>query len=695
VWRLLLDESAPPGQATEFRETPGEFANRVRDAMAFNRPPQRAEVWGPRDAAIRARDAVRAVGLPCTAHWPDAPYAQPPQIISIGAPRSSQPGEPVEVAVEAHPGEATLKLLLDGAELSHKGGEAVVRSDSPGRHVLEAVLVDADGNELQRSGQVIRVGERPRLLLLGLTDDQARRAVELAPDWVAERMAIESFNEGRFGDTSNRLHVTLTSTEALFRLNPAQAYALSTWVARGGGLLVTGDGAKFVAPQNFVPEARRLLPVVLQQEGKPPPPDPKLEQEKGQAEIAKVSIVFVLDRSGSMDTTVNDKPTLTRWKIAVKGVIESLQYVNGGEGRLSESQNTRAGVLTFTLDQTWIETPRTFEKFDIRILEDKLSKLRTDDKAAEFGYNTDIYAAMREAVNVLKEERSAVKVIVVMTDGADRPANAAEGRHLRDIKRDADAEVINIYAVGIGDGFLGGGEADAARRAMEQLAPDSNYRYIAASGEQAEKAHRIFVDSVQRAFKAYDKKKEDEEKERERLKEEQKKLDDEPPKVDTLAGEFELDLLQAGRTLFGANALPAPAPKAGWYARSIARPSAVVAIGLKAEDDPPALALHALELGRVGFWAVGSDPESEGEVAAWADYPGVFAGTLRWLLPREEPDVRLVGEGTPRGIRLLDPLDGATYLLRRDKDVELSLDDGVLTAASAPGAFQSPRSTMR
>jgi hypothetical protein len=188
------------------------------------------------------------------------------------------------------------------------------------------------------------------------------------------------------------------------------------------------------------------------------------------------------------------------------------------------------------------------------------------------------------------------------------------------------------------------------------------------------------VDSVQRAFKAYDKKKEDEEKERERLKEEQKKLDDEPPKVDTLAGEFELDLLQAGRTLFGANALPAPAPKAGWYARSIARPSAVVAIGLKAEDDPPALALHALELGRVGFWAVGSDPESEGEVAAWADYPGVFAGTLRWLLPREEPDVRLVGEGTPRGIRLLDPLDGATYLLRRDKDVELSLDDGVLTA---------------
>ncbi len=683
VWRLLTDDSAPPAQATDFRETPGAFANRVRDAMATGQPPARAEVWGPREAAIRARDAVLATGVPCTAHWPDVPVNQAPQIIAIDAPRAVQPGEAVDVNVEAHTGATTLKLFLDGMEVSHADGTAVVTSETPGRRVLEAVLIDADGKELQRSGQVIRVGERPRLLLLGLTDEQARRAVELAPDWIHERMSLENFNEARFGN-DDRAHVTLTSTESLFRLNPAQAYALSTWVARGGGLFVTGDGAKYVVPRHFVPEARRLLPVVLQEEGKPEPPDPKLEKEKGQAEIAKVSIVFVLDRSASMDNIVNGNRTLTRWKIAVKGVIESLQYVNGGDGRMSESQNTRAGIMAFTLEQNWIEKPRTFEKFDIRFLESRLNNLRTDDNAAEFGFNTDIYAAMREAINVLKEERSAVKVIVILTDGTDRPANAKEGRLLRHIKDEADAEVINIYAVGIGDEFGSGPEGAAARRTVEQLAPDNAFRYIAPDGEAAENAHAIFVDSVQRAFTAYDKKKEDEEKERERLKEEQKKRDEEPPKVDTLAGEFELNLLQPGRTLFGDTALPEPPPKAGWYARSAARPSAVTAIGLKADDDPPALAFHALELGRVGFWAVGSDPESEGEVAGWADYPGVFAGSLRWLLPREEPDVRLVGEGTPSGIRLLDPLEGASYTLRRDTDIELTLEDGML---SAPGGL--------
>ena len=39
-------------------------------------------------------------------------------------------------------------------------------------------------------------------------------------------------------------------------------------------------------------------------------------------------------------------------------------------------------------------------------------------------------------------------------------------------------------------------------------------------------------------------------------------------------------------------------------------------------------------LGRVGFWGAGTDPEALGELLGWTDFPGLFAGTMRWLLPR-------------------------------------------------------------
>src|SRR5690606_35478468 len=226
-------------------------------------------------------------------------------------------------------------------------------------------------------------------------------------------------------------------------------------------------------------------------------------------------------------------------------------------------------------------------------------------------------------------------------------------------------------------------EADAARRAIEQLAPQDAFRYIAADGPAAENAHAIFVQSVETAFQTYDKQKQEEEKQRKQREEEQKALEDQPPKVDVLPGDFALRMLPAGRQIFG-DILPQPAPRAAWYARAIPRAEAAVALQLAAGGDPPALAFQAWGQGRVAFWAIGGDPESLGEVAAWADYPALFASSLRWLRPREEPDVRLVGDATPEGVRLLDPLPGAAYHLKTESaELPLELHDGLLKASEA------------
>lgn len=680
VWRLLLDADAPRADARDFAEPVSTFINRVRNVVAGETPPERVEVWGEREHATRARDALLALGMPTTAHWPPSRRELSPRIHGIDAPAMLQPGEAATVTVDASLGNTRLTVFLDGHELAHEEGKVELRAAAPGRHVLEAVLTEASGTELQRAGHVVRVSDQPRVLLLGLSDEQASRAVLLAPGWQHERVPVENFRSEVLDDPESPVSVVLASVQSLFGLGMSQAYELSVWIARGGGLFATGDGAKFVAPEYMPMHIRRVLPVTLLKEGRPPAPeDPPVEEIEGKAEIAKVSIIFVLDRSTSMNQRASRRDSSPlRWDVAVRGVAESMAFVAGGEGRASESLNTRVGVLAFTLDRNWIARPQAMLPFDRSHVRRRLEALGSDGKYDDFGFNTDIYAAMEDALGVMKEEPSSVKVIVLLSDGADRPAVAAAGKRHSTLREQAIAADINIVTVGIGDEFDGSSpNSGAARSVVNELATKPEFANIPGSSAEAERAHVIFVNTVELAFRSYDERKQQEEEERRRRLEEQP--DDEPENVDILPGEFALRLMPAGVNLFGESALPDPAPRAAWYARSQAKPGSAVALALEAEDSPPALAFNAYGLGRTAFWSVGSDAESAGEVAAWADFPGVFAASLRWLTPREVPDIRLVGDATPHGVALLDPLPEATYLLRSaGLERELALADGEL-----------------
>lgn len=693
TWRLLLPGADAPAnpQARDFNEPPAAFVNRVRDALVGEAPPATTEVHAAeREAALAACDAVRALGVPCRAFYPAQQALSPtPLITGIDAPINVRPGEPFVAQVRLAGPAAELRVTLDGKPLQPEDGAFEVRSDVPGRHVLEAVLLDAEGHEVQRAGHVFRVGEKPRALALGLEGKQLARAGALAPDLQFTAVTVPEFRGSSLGDEQVPVELVISSVQALNQLSADQAFTLAGFVARGGGLFVTGDGAKYVAPEYLPRDVRGVLPVILQKEGKQPPPDdPPLEEEPIKAEIAKVSICFVLDRSGSMDAPVGDG-TATRWQIATKGVIESLKLVDQGGRRdlekpESESIATRVGIMSFTLSQNWIDKPRTFLKFDREFdLPRRLREVTGDNEYAELGYNTDIYAAVDEAINVMKDEPSAVKVIVMMTDGADRPKNALEGKKHTDLRARAIEHEINIVAVGIGDAFSGSDpEALAARQVISDLATKPEFAKIPAA-QDAAKAYTIFVDTVETAFQAYDDKKKQEEEERKRKLEEQKNRELEPEKVEVMPGTFPLVLGVVGEQLFGKDALPDTAPKVQWVARNFARDGAAVALAA-ATDDPaatPVLAFKGYGLGRVGFWGAGTDQIALGELTGWDDFPAIFAASLRWLLPREQPDLRLLGDATPNGIRILDPIEEATYLLRTPAgDLALKLNDRELTS---------------
>jgi hypothetical protein len=695
-WSLVLPGVRTfSGSAREFREPPDVFVARVRDALATGQPPVSTEVHAlAREEALHVRDAVQALGIPCRAIFPgDDAGASAPVITGISAPRAVKPGEPFAAEFAVTGGGGTLRVTLDGRPLEITGNSIEIRLDEPGRHVLEVVLTDAQGVELQRAGHVFRVGEWPHVLAIGLDDKQLTRARELAPDMRIEGVAAEAFRAANLRHDDTAIELALINVDSLSRLGDDQAAALAMFVARGGGLLVTGDGARYVAPEYLARDARNLLPVILQKEGrKPPPEDPKLEEQPIKAEIAKVSMCFVLDRSYSMTAPIGTTRT-TRWNVATTGVIESLKLVDSGGRRngtdnASEAYATRIGVMGFNLEQHWIFGMKAALPFDrdqigrdLARMGDELTQVARSDFDAQ-GWNTDIYAAMKNAIEVMKEEKSAVKVIVMLTDGADRDANTKAGLKHGDLRKLAIANDINIVAIGIGSGFDSSTDGDAARDLIKELATRPEFAHIATDETSAAKADVIFVDSVETAFQAYDDKKKKEEDERKRKIEEDK----EPPKVDVMPGTFPLLMGPAGEQLFGRNALPEPGPKVGWLARNYARDGSAVALVAQTEDPAatPVLALIGYGLGRVGFWGAGTDPEALGELTGWTEFPGLFAGTMRWLLPREEPDVRLLAEATPEGVRILDPLEHADYVLRTgDKEVLLELKDGVLTAAQA------------
>jgi len=694
-WRLLLEGAAPREGVADFSESPAQFVARVRNALEDGTPPLRCEIFGGGQAARNARDAVAALGVDCDWTRPEAD-ASAPVLHGIKAPRALQPGEPLAATLIATPG-ATVRVLLNGAETPAraKGGEwrIEVPGLEPGRHVIECELLGASGEVVQRAGQVVRVSPKPRLLLLGLSDARAAEAKALAPSYEIERCTALEFSAAH----TSRAALVFAGVDALYALESVQAWALASFVARGGGLYASGDGARYVTPEFLPRDLEALLPVTLLSEPRPEtPPTPPVVDRPVVSEIAKVSICYVLDRSGSMDAPIG-AGGLTRWQVAVKGVTDSMAKL---------SVDARAAVMTFTLKQSWHTVnrrtgepePRVFLEGNRIAMEAELARLASDQVYDDVGFNTDIYAAMESAIRVMEGEPGAVKMIIMLTDGADRWATEAGGKRHSDLRDRAEGKGINIVSIGIGEAFAGDmPEALSARRVINDLATRTSrgarLAFMPSSAEDAARAHVIFVNSVETAFEMFDERKRREEEERRRLRQEQAEKEQEPPKVDSAAGIFALTLEPAGAALFGADALGALAPRLQWYARNQPRPGAAVALGIAADDPhrPAALALGAWGLGRVAFWAAGTHADALGEVAAWADFPALFAASLRWLTPREVPGAGVAGNASPAGIRIAETAPDAKYWLQTGgRRLDLELRQGLLAGQQAipEGAYE-------
>ncbi len=220
----------------------------------------------------------------------------------------------------------------------------------------------------------------------------------------------------------------------------------------GGGFIATGGENSFALGGYRGTVLEDVLPVYMDLEG--------------EKEIPTMSMVMVIDHSGSMSDGDGRTTNLDLAKAAAISALDNLR------------ETDRLGVLGFSDSYSWYVP---------------LETLNDGTKASDGIYSiplsggTSIYPALKEAIEALEEENTQIRHVLLLTDGQDG------FRDYDDLLEQASSLGITVSTVSIGDG------ADVSM--LEELAKGGNGRYYHATLNTD--LPRIFAKEVFLSAKAY------------------------------------------------------------------------------------------------------------------------------------------------------------------------------------------------
>jgi Mg-chelatase subunit ChlD len=337
-----------------------------------------------------------------------------------------------ETQVDLEPGTNTYSFVEQASAAGLQEYEAIVNSNTD---------TEPENN---RYPAFVQVDGAPRVLHAVGTPEAGRhvsaalRAQGLAVDEVSASALPATLHE------LTRYDLVVMDNVSGFELSLEKMALLERYVRdAGGGILTIGGDRSYAAGGYTGTPLERLLPVTM--------------NVKTEAHTPTVSVVFVLDRSGSMSALAHGEPKLAIAKSAALSSIDLLKHVD------------RVGVLAFDSEREWIVPPT-----EAGMRDEIVQKLR----ALEPGGGTDIHAALEEAYRVIRQERAKVKHLIVLSDGL------AEG------EPDFDALTARIAADGITVSTVAmGGDADLGL--MARIAALGKGRYYHA--EDPANVPRIFT----------------------------------------------------------------------------------------------------------------------------------------------------------------------------------------------------------
>lgn len=203
----------------------------------------------------------------------------------------------------------------------------------------------------------------------------------------------------------------------------------------------------------------------------------KAQAEEFASKKKGLDVVFVMDYSGSMKT--NDPDGIA--KGMVKAFVDTVH-----------SADIRVGFAAYN-DRLLSSSP--------------LSPVHTDEERQELkeaidkdGYsgNTDIGLGLRHAYELIGQEESRDKAVVLITDGETDLTGSTTGRQMEDAEQDMEYAVEGCKNEGIPIYSIAFGEYDGNKEALEQMSLDTGGRMYSVQRPEAliEILYGLFADNM-------------------------------------------------------------------------------------------------------------------------------------------------------------------------------------------------------
>jgi len=266
--------------------------------------------------------------------------------------------------------------------------------DQGGFHVFQARLEAPDDviEENNRGIGLVAVRGRPSVLYVEKDRDQGANLLNALK---AQGLQVDMVGPDALPTSMDRLtkyDSLILSNISSLRMSRGQMEMIRRYVRdQGGGLVMLGGEESFGVGGFYKTPIEEALPVTM--------------EARQKVEIPSLATVLIIDRSGSMETSVDSRLSkLDLAKEAAQLVVEVLDDRN------------QVGVIAFDTAFSWV-WPMGPAKDKDRILRE-ISTIKA-------GGGTDLFPPLKEAYEAIYDQPALLRHVIVLSDGEVQAANFA------------------------------------------------------------------------------------------------------------------------------------------------------------------------------------------------------------------------------------------------------------------------------
>lgn len=306
------------------------------------------------------------------------------------------------------------KAMEERVEISKGNNRYVFRDKSEGTGFKTyRAAIEAAGDKDRRNneaGAIINVLDEPLLLLLeGSPDDGEEISKMMTALNINYKRLDPSFAPSSLQSLMQYKSIILSNV-SVESLNNGFLNSLESYVKDfAGGLIAIGGDDSFALGAYYKTSLEKVLPVNM--------------ELKGEKAIPDMSIILVIDKSGSMSEDSGGISRVELAKEAASRVLDSLR------------DEDSIGVLAFDDAMYWVVEPQKMgNREEVR---NRIGSIRASG-------GTSILPPLKEAVKTVKKQKSTIKHIILLTDGQ------AEKTGYDSVLEEAVQEGISVSTVAVG-----------------------------------------------------------------------------------------------------------------------------------------------------------------------------------------------------------------------------------------------------